>query len=142
MKISKMTVDIRSGNIERLEEHADPTWEQAEAAISALDGEIQTTVSLEGADRVMMIAGGKDGRYMIYIADDDNIIYIIDPVDPETAYEGPIGGQWSEYPATYFTSFENTMRTAKAFFETRSAERNLTWGDDDGNPIAASDLPF
>jgi hypothetical protein len=115
-----------------------PTWEDVEGAILALDADTRTEVMLaptapqgppEG-DHHMGIGGGKDGMCIVYMTEDNLQFWNLE--DPSKGEETRrvrmlIGGQEGEYRQAQCVPREWALRAAREYVESGRRTADLTW---------------
>lgn len=113
---------------------SDPTWEDVERAINSLDDRTRTLVILAPRPRIgdchMAIGGGGDGRFIVYLTNDNlSFFNLVDPdtANDERAVQMMIGGQVGEYCRSQFASLEQAIQAAHQYFEDGTRAPGLTW---------------
>jgi hypothetical protein len=115
-----------------------PSWEEIEKAISALDGKNLTLVMLAPAapkgppsgDHHMAIGGGKDGRCVIYITEDNLHFWNLEDASKrgiKRRIEMIVGGQEGDYDEAQCVSREWALKAARAYFERGAPAGDLPW---------------
>jgi hypothetical protein len=109
-----------------------PAWQQIERAIKTLDASQYTIVILEQSDWVHMGIGGGGGRYVVYIQnfgpDDESVSTLQDLSKSDGEREQfVVGGQLSDFSARSVVGLDETLRAAKAFYDTGEVDPSLSW---------------
>lgn len=105
-----------------------PSLDDVEAAVRALDGMHNTMVVLgtDGPDH--MAIGGGAGRYIVYTTT-DNLTFSV-PTDPFAA-EGTVtlvaGGEEGEYPARQTVDLDMALRASRTYARDGSQDPTLAW---------------
>lgn len=123
-----------------------PTWDDVERAIKALDARTETLVSLSPpsplgppvGEHHMCIGGGKDNQFVVYMTEDNLSFWNL--VDHTRDAGSPrvnmlIGGQEGDYSARQCSSREAALLAAREYFNSGGRATGLTWeldGDADG----------
>jgi hypothetical protein len=109
----------------------DPTWEEVEAALNALDGDRMTALTMQGVDHsVMMIGGGNGGRIIceVDVGRERAMYRLKDPAAAESDFvELRIGGQTAKYWAPLCPTIELAGIAAKTCWEDGSIDDRLAW---------------
>jgi hypothetical protein len=115
-----------------------PTWEDVEKAISALDAKNLTLVMLAPAapkgppdgDQHMAIGGGKDGRYVVYMTDDNLHFWNLEDATKSRSDRRIlmlIGGQEGDYREAQCVPKPWALKAAREYFEHGVRASNLSW---------------
>jgi hypothetical protein len=111
----------------------DPSWQDVENAIRALDGQTRNDVYLT-ADRLnpdtWLVVGGGNGRYIVTgaIDVDKEFPALIDAGRPDEPQEAlVVGGQEGLYPANWVLTFETALSGARAFYDAGGFQDNAPW---------------
>ena len=111
-----------------------PTWEQVRQAIAALDGERKTMVTIadgEGSDHYMLVAGQRDGRYLVNATKDNfDFSSLIDPAGSSDKLTLYVGGQDGEYEERQLVPAAWALEAASHFFETGELKFDMNWVSD------------
>lgn len=115
-------------------EIADPTFDQAQQAIAALDGKQKTMAILadqEGGDHYMIVAGQWDGRYLVN-ATTDNVDFfsLVDPSRSSDKRLLYVGGQNGWYEDRKCVTLECALEATKHFYETGEMKSTMNWASD------------
>ena len=115
-----------------------PTWADVEKAIGALDAKNQTLVILAPAapkgppdgEQHMGIGGGKDGRCVVYITDDNLQFWNLE--DPSKSGMRQrilmmVGGQEGDYREAQCVPRQWAVKAAREYFEHGVRARDLPW---------------
>jgi hypothetical protein len=112
------------------DEILNPDWFAIEAAIRRLDGESCSLVVLGIGDPPVphMAIGGGQGRYIVYATSDNLTFYkAVNPKAGIGKCDLVAGGQLGSYDLRLCVGLEEALRAAKAYAETGSLDRSLTW---------------
>lgn len=115
-----------------------PTWDDVERAIGALDADSCTEVMLSPAppdgppegDHHMGIGGGKDGRYIVYATEDNMLFWNLKDASKSadaTPVRMSIGGQEGEYLESQCISRSGALTAARDYFERGQRTSSLEW---------------
>ena len=115
-----------------------PRWEDVEKAILSLDGTAATEVMLAPAppkgppdgDHHMGIGGGKDGRCIVYVTEDNLTFWNLE--DAAKSQESKclrmlIGGQQGDYREAQCVPREWALKAAREYFDHGWKVDDLTW---------------
>lgn len=133
MFVTTLTAENRSGVYDVGYVIDDPTMDQVESAIRALDGKQKTVVTLEADDGVpyLAIGGGNNGKYVVSGTEDDLTYLNLIVADAATTSEGTAhivaGGQAAAYPARECVDLELVLRAARTFASNGTFDPALTW---------------
>lgn len=115
-----------------------PTWEDVERAIHALDGTAITEVMLsppppkgppEG-DHHMGIGGGKDGCCIVYITEDNLHFWNLRDTakkNKEKSIRMTVGGQEGDYYEAQCVPREWALKVARDYFDHGRRADSVTW---------------
>ena len=113
---------------------SNPTWEQVREAISTMDGERTTVVSIsdkDGSDHYMMIAGHLDGRCLVNATNDNfEFFSLVDHARSDNKVIVFVGGQNGEFEDRKFVPFAWAIEAAAYFYETGNLSPKLNWVSD------------
>jgi hypothetical protein len=110
----------------------DPTWATIEGAILGLDGEKKTMVVLgtgdDGDVPHMAVAGGKAGRYVVYVTYDNAEFHsLLDPTAPDGQVSLVAGGQRGDFSLMKCVDLKTALRAAATFSATGALDDALHW---------------
>lgn len=128
--VTLMGMDKREGVADRGETVDRPTRAEMVDALCRLDGETYTQLYLEGAGRTMMVGGGNDGLYTVYIAVEvDREFYnLVNPdASPTSQLMLVTGGQVGIFPASRCVELKAALKAAEVFFERGEPAESLEW---------------
>lgn len=128
--VTTLTTDV--GTIEH------PSWGDIEKAIRALDGKNLTLVVLAPAapkgpphgEHHMAIGGGKDGRCVVYVTDDNLHFWSLEDAGRSGAGERIlmlVGGQEGDYREAQCVSREWALKAAREYFDHGVRASDLPW---------------
>lgn len=113
------------------DEMLNPDWLTIEAAIRRLDADSCSLVVLGIGDPPvphMAIGGGDQGRYVVYATNDNLTFYkAVNPKAGIGKCDLVAGGQLGSYDLRLCVGLDEALRAAKAYAETGSLDRSLTW---------------
>ena len=115
-----------------------PTWEQVEQAIRSLDAQTVTEVLLAPAaplgppegDHHMGIGGGRDGRYVVFVTEDNLHFWNLQDPDraaDKTPFVMTVGGQAGDYVEAQCVSHQTVLMAAREYFLHGSRANGLNW---------------
>jgi Immunity protein Imm1 len=105
-----------------------PSLDDVEMAVRALDGVHNTMVVLGTDGPGHMAIGGGAGRYIVYSTPDNLTFYVpIDPVAPQGSITLVAGGEEGEYPARQTADLDSALRAARTYTRDGSQDPTLTW---------------
>jgi hypothetical protein len=133
MAIGLMTIYEWEAASRRDTDVAQPSWEEVERAIRALDGHARNDLFLIPDARdpgTWLCVGGGNGRYILTggIGIDREFPTLVESgrsADPEE--ELVVGGQEGTYPANWVVSLEVALRGARAFYDAGGFGSNFPW---------------
>jgi hypothetical protein len=131
--VSDMTADCWTGNADVGKQVCNPTWDQIEGAIHALDGKTRTLVTMGGEGEAhMAIGGGKDGRYVCYATFDNEIFHnLLNPSKQEGIVMLVAGGQEGDYSAKMIVDLDAVLAAARTFAENGELDQSVEWETDE-----------
>jgi hypothetical protein len=108
---------------------ANPSPEDIEAAIKALDGKHRSTVTIRGNDVAhLAVGGGTGGQYVVYATFDNTRFFtLMSAEQSESKVLLLIGGQEGGYPNSIVVNLPLAMAAAKSFAETGQIDPTLQW---------------
>ena len=130
MAIQLLTICEWKGTGRIDHEAPDPTWEEIEKGIRALNNRDVNDVYLYADaenDEEFLCIGGGDGRYVVTGAYEESFPTV---VDPERGGEEllVVGGQEGSYPSRMIVSLDVALRAARSYFESGTfGGGGLTW---------------
>jgi Immunity protein Imm1 len=129
MLISDMTTEQWIGNKNEYKLIENPNWTEIKTAISELDGDSKTLVTIAIDDeKYLTIGGGKSGQYVVAVTFDNITFYnLVNPRKSPAIQKLIIGGQLGNYPEQVCTDFPSVILATKTFAETGEMERSLIW---------------
>ena len=106
-----------------------PTWEQTEAAIQALNNADLNDLFLYTNNNTWLGIGGGAGQYFLSGAiGDDLFLTLVDPdKSPERKILLTVGGQSSDYPENWIHGLPQTIAAARDFYEMGGFSSNFLW---------------
>lgn len=120
-----------------------PGASEVEAALRRLDGKRWTVVTLEASDeRFMGVGGGSDGRYLVYVCDEEpgagdddfgeEVIDVLLTPDAEHIASDAettifIGGQETAHPLRHCVDLATALRAANTYAATGTRDSTLHW---------------
>jgi hypothetical protein len=109
-----------------------PSLSQVMGAISLLDGEVRTLVTLGDSDEYyIMIAGPYLGEYLVNATlDNKNFFSLRKSESSGKKVLCYVGGQDGEYDVNQFVPREQVERAATFFFESHNLSPDLKWFKD------------
>ena len=123
---------VRLDGPEGSETIMNPTWEQIEAAIRALDGIQKTLVTIAAEDcEAHMGIGGGSGAFICY-ATRDNLTFdtLVNPSGHADRKQRVIaGGQPGDYTEKHCVTLPAILRAAKAFAILGELDGSLEWDE-------------
>lgn len=130
----QLTTCIWSSIVCDPEELADPSWEDVEQAIKALDGEVRNDLYLAqglGDPETFLCVGGGNGKYLVSgSVEGKRFPTVVIPDGSDEIVSLIVGGQLSEFPRRFIVDLNTALTAAKAFFESgRFGEGDVVWED-------------
>jgi hypothetical protein len=110
-----------------------PTWEQIDSAIRALDGRRRNDLYLHpDADNpeTYLAVGGGDERYIVSGSIDNERFrtVVMEPLEDAQHERLVVGGQAGDFPRNWILDVETALRAARSFFESGDfGGGELTW---------------
>ncbi len=110
----------------------EPSLDEVEAAVRALDGATVTMITLEITEEHHMgIGGGKGGQYVVYMTKDNMRFWNLeDPSRGEEVVMLVCGGQEGDFQARRCVTLDAALRAARAFASTGEPAPDLPWVSD------------
>jgi hypothetical protein len=111
----------------------DPSWQDVEDAIRALDGHRRNDIYLypdKQNEETWLAIGGGDGRYILTggVAVDQEFPTLTDPGKPPEPEEAiVVGGQEGLYPGNWVLTLESALRGARAFYDVGGFQNDAPW---------------
>jgi hypothetical protein len=106
-----------------------PTWEQIETAIRALNNSDLNDLFLNANDVTWLGVGGGAGQYLLTGAIGDDLFPTL--VDPDKRPDRDIalivGGQESDYPENWIHCLPQALAAAHDFYEMGGFSSNFNW---------------
>jgi Immunity protein Imm1 len=129
MYVRALTKDNWEGERDASEHIKNPSWNDLETAIRALDGGRRTVVVLEGERGAnLTIGGGADGRYIVCATLENGDIFTLclseQSLAKVTLY---IGGQDGEFPDNFIVDIATAMLAAKTFAKSGQLNSTALW---------------
>jgi hypothetical protein len=129
MYVSKLNRDARRGWEEEVV--VNPSWQDIEAAINALDGKLRTVITISGEGEAHMAVGGGDsGQYVVYATFDNANFFTLLSLDQS---EGKlllfVAGQEGDYDKKIVVDLQSALTAAKTFAEDGKIDTTLEWRD-------------
>ena len=128
--IKRICADNRHGVRNQEEEYDCTGIEAALGAVRRLNGGSRTQVLFQGTDRDLIVGGGNDGRYSVYIAvgEDREFHTLIDPEKPaDEEVEIVTGGQAGIFPGNQCVPLESALRAVRDFYDLGQPSPALKW---------------
>ena len=124
-----MTITIETSSGSDIEEQQLPlTTENAVAAISQLDGELTTLVTMAHGQTTLYVASGPDQFTVTFAMADNRQVYdLVGNAAAEGTERRVIGGQEIEQPVHLLVSRDTAVRAALRFAETGQMDDTATW---------------
>ncbi|WP_199248416.1 Imm1 family immunity protein [[Phormidium] sp. ETS-05] len=130
MFVSDLSVEKWVGNQNQGTLIENPTWQQIESAISELNGNSQTLVTLGADEESYMSIGGGAGNYIVNVTFDGMTFYnLVDHSQPEKIEKLTIGGQLGNYSAKLCVDLQAALLVAKTFAQSGTLEESVNWED-------------
>ena len=113
----------------------DPTWDQVEAAIRALDEGTRNDLYLHplaSNPETYLAVGGGSGRYLVTGSiDNERFPTLVNAIVVSPARELlVVGGQTGDYPRDWILDLDLALQAARSFFETGEfGGDGMTWID-------------
>ncbi|MPV57637.1 histidine kinase [Burkholderia sp. HI2761] len=131
MRTTKVIEQTTVGNRSHVTEAPCDDSAQAITAVERLNGRDRSTVAFDASDAtVMTIGGGRDGRYVVFIASeiDAALLNLTTPEAPaDETIELVAGGQRGSYPARQCVDRTTATQAAAYFVSTGGADPRLCW---------------
>lgn len=119
MAISQLVICVWQGGLLQETTVDNPTWQQIEAAIVALNNNERNDLYLYAKDTTWLGVGGGAGQYMLAGGIGDNLFPIL--VDPGSTSERKVsltvGGQTADYPENQVHDLAQTLAAVRSFYE-------------------------
>jgi hypothetical protein len=130
MYVSKLMRDASGG---RREEGVvdNPSWQDIEATINALDGKLRTVITIGGEGEAhMAVGGGSSGRYVVYATfDNANFFTLLSSDRSEGKLLLFVAGQEGDYDKKIVVDLQSALTAAKTFAEHGKVDTTLEWRD-------------
>jgi hypothetical protein len=106
-----------------------PSWQNIEAAIHALDGKHRSVVSIGGEGHAHMSVGGGDrGQYVVYATFDSANFFTLLSLDQSEGKLLPsVAGQEGDYDKKIVVDLQSALTAAKTFAEHGKIDGKLNW---------------
>ena len=107
---------------------SNPSWEQIETAIQALEGQRHTLVGLTAGDAGTLLIGGGNGQYIITALFGNNSHLTAGKSEADSIdVELTVGGQTGIYSSNKIWPLDIALQAARQFVDTGSLDSNLEW---------------
>ena len=128
--VHKIISDDWAGAKSNNQESSPQTVDDATDAVKRLNGRNHTQVVLRGKDRVLIVAGGNEGRYSVVLAVGvDQMFYTL--TNPDGAADQDViivtGGQAGAFPQNQCVTLEAAIAATSDFFDSGEPSPALTW---------------
>lgn len=128
--INRICADNRHGVRNQEEEYACTDIDAALEAVRRLNGSSRTQVLFQGMDRDLIVGGGNEGRYSVFLTvGEDREFYTL--IDPEKAAGDEVeivtGGQAGLFPGNQCVSLPSVLMAVRDFFELGQPSPALKW---------------
>jgi hypothetical protein len=129
MRVKCLSTDIWDESADEDEDVTNPSWQQIEFAIRALDGKKRTIVTLSaGGEWHLAVGGGSSNRYVVYMTFDNmSFLNLLSREKADRTVTLFVGGQDSLFPDNTVVDIALALRAAKAFAETGQADPSCKW---------------
>jgi hypothetical protein len=133
MSILSMSYDRWSGVACATATIGDPSFEQVEARIRALDENEYSTVSIEFGDAKLLVGGGAEHGFIVIVFRNDHTefstLFEPDRVDtnPRNRLPVTIGGQMGDYPPEIVVGLPKVLTAVRTFMVTGEPDASLSW---------------
>lgn len=105
-----------------------PSWEQIEAAIRALDANRYTLVSLTAGNAGTLLIGGGNGQYILTaFFEDDRHLTARKSEANSSDVELTVGGQTGNYSSNEIWPLDTAIHAARQFVESGTLDNILEW---------------
>ena len=109
-----------------------PTWEEVEGAVRALNNRNLNDLYLQPARQdpeTFLCIGGGDGRYLVSGSiGNEEFPTVVDPAKPSDVVEHlVVGGQTGDYAGNWIVDLETALRAARSFFESGDFGGDVQW---------------
>lgn len=128
MSMIVLQTDKWDGVYNRSDTYKNPTWEEIETAIKALDQKKRTQIVIQREDSSNISVGGGNGRYYVCITTSDERFLIL---KQEKKGKGKkqlvVGGQVGNYPTETIVTITLVLKAVETFHKTGKIEKTLNW---------------
>jgi hypothetical protein len=110
-----------------------PSWEDVEEAVRALDGDERNDVYLEGPGEAMMVIGGGPHHYVISVDVPDDQVGVkhfsaVNPAArPDETIDVVVGGQLSDWPANLIVDLDVALSAARSYYRDGTLAASTQW---------------
>jgi hypothetical protein len=130
----QLTTCIWSSTDCNSKELANPSWEDVEQAIKALDGKARNDVYLSpdpAVPETFLCVGGGNGEYVVSgSVEGERFPTVVVPGGSDELVSLIVGGQLSEFPRRFIVDLNAALTAAKSFLESgRFGEGDVVWED-------------
>lgn len=128
MPIASLALDEWSGVFCTHRSIDEPSWEQIDEAINALDASRHTLLTLDGLADDLMTIGGGSGRYVvIYQVGEDVFWNLHADGDPAETIMLDCGGQEGGFPADQIVGLDLARAAARTMLAVGGIDVGLGW---------------
>lgn len=129
MRVKSLSTDLWDASADEEEDVPNPSWQQIESAIRALDGKRRTMAVLSaGGEWHLAVGGGSSNRYVVYMTFDNmSFLNLLSREKADRTVTLFVGGQDSLFPDNTVVDIALALRAAKAFAETGQADPSCKW---------------
>jgi Immunity protein Imm1 len=129
MRVKTLSTDLWDKSVDEDEDVPNPSWQQIESAIRALDGKRRTMAVLSaGGEWHLAVGGGSANRYVVYMTFDNmSFLNLLSRDKADQKVTLFVGGQDSLFPDNAVVDITLALRAAKAFAETGQPDPSCKW---------------
>jgi hypothetical protein len=106
---------------------ANPTWEEVLAALSHLDGETRTLLSLERSDGTALQVAGGPSEFIVQYLDGESCWCVTSDRPVRETVKLVAGGQLGDYAADLCVSGAQAQAAADSFFALGARSPTVPW---------------
>jgi hypothetical protein len=114
-------------------EKDNPSWEEVEDAVRALNADDLNDLYLEGPDKARMVVGGGSGQYIVSVdVPDDQVgvkhFSVLNPqgTDEETI-DLVVGGQLADWPTKWVVDLDTALSVARSYYRDGTLDSSAEW---------------